>query len=381
MKKVIFIGFLILVLAIAGCSSNSGNVQPSGTAGSETAPPEETITLTAASPLLEGAAQSKGFIAWAEELEKRTNGKVKFEQITFGGAVLNASNYLEGLRDGIVDVAFISNAYHPTKTPLTNALQPLYLDDLSGAAEIQSKLFSTVPELREEWLNWKVEPVAWFNGANYILMSNFEFDSMEQLQAKRIRGVGQADSTAMKNLGGIPVSIPAPDAYGALEKGTVDVVGFPTYALQSNKMAEVAKQVTDYRYTGSVMWFGIGFNTDVYNKLPEDVKQVIAEISSLPAEVEAKANFDDAIAGLKLARDNDVRIVQLSPEEAKQWQERINPSSVWEASLKAAEEAGYSNVREIMDEAVKLLEEYNQQNPGRKTHIEQFLEMEAKGQL
>jgi TRAP-type transport system periplasmic protein len=368
--------FLILMLVATGCSSES-----SGKSGTEGGNNEKTITLTASTPLLEGAAQSKGFKAWADELEKRTNGKVKIEQISYGGVVMDAASTLEGLRDGIVDVAFISNAYNPTKTPLTNALQPLFLDDLAASgATIQKQLWEEMPEIQKEWKQYNVEPIAWFNGSSSVFMSNFEFDKLEDLKGKRIRGLGEADSMAMKNLGGVPVSISAADAYGALEKGTVDVVPFPTYALLSNKMAEVSKQVTDFRHNGYFMWFGLAFNADVYNSLPDDVKKVIAEIDSIPSEVESEAYYNDAIEGLKLARENNVRIVQLSPEESARWKKAINPPSVWEPAIKAAEEAGYKNVREKVEEARKMLEEYNKKNPS-KTLIEQFLELEEKGEL
>ncbi|WP_209121188.1 TRAP transporter substrate-binding protein DctP [Alkalihalobacillus sp. BA299] len=378
--------FLILMVVAVGCSSNSSGGQQTDSEGGNNEQQneqqtEETITLTASSALFEGAAQSKGFLAWADELEKRTNGKVKFEQINFGGVTLDAASTLEGLRDGIVDVAFISNAYNPSKTPLSNALQPVFMDDLAtSAAAIQTQLLETMPEIQEEWRQHNVEPVAWFNGSSSVLMSNFEFDKLEDLKGKRIRGLGEADSIAMKNLGGVPVSISSSDAYGALEKGTVDVVPFPAYALKSNKMAEVSKQVTDFRHSGMYMWFGIAFNADVFNSLPDDVKQVIAEIDSLPSEVESDAYFEDAMAGFKLAREHNVRIVQLSPEEAARWKEAINPPSVWEPAIKAAEEAGYEDVREKVEEARKMLEEYNEKNPS-KTLVEQFLELEEKGEI
>ncbi|MCM3766183.1 TRAP transporter substrate-binding protein DctP [Neobacillus niacini] len=381
MKKltISFMLLLLLILVAVGCSTESSGSQQSSKGGNKNS--EKTIKLTVSTALLEGAAQSKGLRAWAEELEKRTNGKVKIEQISYGGVAMDAASTLEGLKDGIVDVAFISNAYNPSKTPLTNALQPVFLEDLAtSAADIQKQLWEEMPELQEEWRKYNVEPVAWFNGSNNVFMSNFEFDKLEDLKGKRIRGLGEADSLAAKNLGGVPVQISSADAYGALEKGTVDVVPFPPYALLSNKMAEVSKQVTDFRHNGAFMWFGIAFNGDVYSSLPDDVKKVIAEISSLPSEVEHEAYFNDAIEGLKLARENDVRIVQLSPEEASRWQKAINPPAVWEPAIKAAEAAGYKDVRKKVEEARKLLEEYHKKNPS-KTIIEEFLEMEEKGEL
>lgn len=336
----------------------------------------ETYNLSFTSVLADSAAQSKGVIAWAKELEKRTNGQVKIGQMTWSGAILKPANLLEGLRDGVVDVAFISNVYWPTKTPLSNALQPVFLDDFAGVASIEMELYNTVPEIRDEWLNWNVVPVAWFAGADQVLLSNFEFNKLEDLKAKKIRAIGSAMPLAVKRWGGIPVAISSADAYGALQKGTVDMIsGFPAYALVSNKMSEVSKQITNFRYGGWCMWFGIGMNADVYKKLPDSAKKVLAEIAPIAAQVETQANYDDAVLGLKESKKLGQRIVQLSPEEAARWQKVMDPTSVWEEGIVAAEKAGYKNARELMDRAVKMLNDYNAKNP-RKTLIEQYFEIE-----
>jgi len=259
MRKIIAIFIVLLMslsLVVVGCGdktetqSNEGKQSADNTQG-EKQEEVKTYTINITSPLAEGAAQSKGLIAWTQELEKRTNGQVKIGQITWNGATLKATNILEGLGDGVVDAAFVSNVYHPTKTPLSNALQPVFIDDLANAAPVMQELYNTVPELREEWLQHNVVPVAWFNGADQVLMTDFEFDTMEELKGKKVRAIGRVMPEAISRLGGIPVSISSADSYGALDKGTVDgIAGFPAYALVSNKMAEVSKQITDFRYGG-----------------------------------------------------------------------------------------------------------------------------------
>lgn len=335
-----------------------------------------TYNLTLTSPLAKSAAQSKGLLAWAKELEKRTNGQVKISQMTWSGSLLKATNILEGLRDGVVDVAFISNVYWPSKTPLSNALQPVFLDDFGTVASIETELFNTVPELKQEWLKWKVMPVAWFNGADQVLLSNFTWDTLEDLKGKKIRAIGRSMPLAVKRWGAIPVAISSADAYTALEKGTIDMIaGFPAYALVSNKMAEISKQVTDFRYGGWCMWFGIGMNEDVYNSLPESAKKVLAEIAPIASQFEAKANFEDAMKGFKQAKDLGQRIIQLSPEESLRLQKAMDPPTIWEGGIISAEKAGNRNVRKMMDRAVKMLNEKNAKNK-RKTLVEQFLESE-----
>lgn len=361
----------VFLFTMVGCSKPSDTPKATDT--------EKVYHLRFTAVNAESSPQGKGIKAWAQELEKRTNGQVKFDQMTWSGALLKPDNYLEGLRDRMIDVAFISQQYHPTKTPLTAALQPTFIDDLSGSGQVLMDIYNSVPELKEEWGKWNVVPVAWFPGADFNLMTNFTFDSIDALKGKKMRAIGSQLPVAVKNWGGIPVTIAAADTYGGLEKGTVDgVVGFPAFALVNQKMAEVSKQVTDFRYGGQAMWFGIGFNKDAYNELPDNIKKILVDIAPIASDTCVKANEEDAMAGYKLAKQLDKRLVQLTPEEALQWQKVINPQAVWEGSLKTAEAAGHKNVRQIMDKMVKALQDYNAKHPS-KTIMEKFFEQERAG--
>lgn len=372
---------ITVLLLVVGCGKSSEAPKAAGTSSE----PQKTVDsgkvykIRIASVLAEGAAQSKGLIAWAKELEKRTNGQVKVEQMTWNGALLKPDNYLEGLRDRVVDVAFISQQYHPTKTPISAALQPVFINDLIGSGPILMDIYNSTPELKEEWMKWNVIPVAWFPGADFPLMTNFKFDSMDALKGKKLRAIGAQVPLAVKNWGGIPVNVSSADTYGALEKGTVDgIAGFPAYGLQSNKIGEIAKQVTDFRYSGQSCWFGIGFNKEAYNELPDNIKKIITDLGPYASEVADKANAEDAIAGYKLARQSGANLVQLTPEAATKFQQLINPPMIWEEGLKGAEAAGFKNARQVMDKMVKALKDNDTKNP-HKTLMEQFFDTEKAG--
>lgn len=363
-KYVWFVTVLSIVLLIAGTTFEKAEAK--------------TIKLSITTVLAEGAAQSKGMRAWMKAVEEKSNGQVKFGQLTYAGAILKPTHLLEGIRDRVVDVGFISSVYHPTKTPLSNSLQPVFLGDFRGAADVQTELYNTIPQIRDEWLKWDVVPIAWYSGANVVHMSNFEFDTMEDIKAKKIRAIGKVMPLAVKRWGAIPVALGAQDCYTGLQKGMIDDVLFPEYALMSNKIAEVIKQVTDWRYGGWCMWFGIGMNADVWNSLPDDVKKAFIEAAPVASEFERKANYDDAMAGFKLARQHGVRLVQFSQEESLKWQKVADPPSIWEEGIKTAEKAGHKNARELFEKALKLVKDYEAQNP-HKTLMEQFFELEKAG--
>lgn len=377
---------VIVTLAIAftgiltACAQAPAAKSPAATTTTTTtAKPAKVYEWSCTSVLAESAAQSKGMVAYWDAVEKKTNGGIKIKQYTWNGALLKTTNLLEGLRDRVVDVAFVSNVYWPTKTPLSNALQPVFLNDFSAVAPVEAQLYQNVPELKAEWLKWNVVPVAWFAGADQVLLSNFKFSKLEDLKGKKIRALGSSMSAAVARWGGVPVAMASADCYEGLQKGTVDMIsGFPAYALVSNKMAEVSKQITNFRYGGWCMWFGVGVNKAAWDELPAEYQKILMDTAEEAAKGEAIANEVDAMAGFKIARQLGQEIVQLTPETALEWQKVMDPTTIWEDNIKAAETAGYKDVRANMNTAVKAVKDYDATHPS-KTIMERFFDLEKAG--
>ena len=57
----------------------------------------------------------------------------------------------------------------------------------------------------------------------------------------KIRTLGGAQDSVIKALGGVPVQIPAPDLYTALQRGTVDGTIMAYTSAQSYKMDEICQ--------------------------------------------------------------------------------------------------------------------------------------------
>jgi len=354
---VTFVILLALIASIVGCAEPTPTPTPTPT------PKPEVIELTMTSNLPEPSSLSQAMRFWASELEKRTGGQVTVPHQTWGGALLKSDALMQGLGDGVVDVAFIGMDYTPALLPLTRALTPTFLNSGRGISSILKEFYETVPEIRTEWGNMNIRPLYFCNGSNGIIMTGFEFDDVENLKAKRIRAVGQAHNF-IANLGGVPVSIAAGEAYIGMQKGTIDgVAGLPAYTLLSYKLAEVINQATNYRFGCYTMWMGAGMNMDTYNSLPEDVKKVIDDLWEPAGDFYAEIDRNGALEGLDYCKENGVRIVQLSPEKAKEWQKIVDPPSIWESYIKETEAKGY-DVRPLMDKLIGLIEKYEAEHPG-----------------
>lgn len=373
MRKLIVV--LIALLMLISCVGCGG--------GNKTGDTGKVYRLRMTSSLSEAGVYSQGMKAWAAELEKRTNGQVVVDQMTWSGTIVKSTNNLEGIRDGLVDVAFISATNQPDKTPLSTALIPSFTNDFAGAGAAQKELWNTVPELKAEWAKYKVVPVAWFNGYGANLYTDFAVDpnSSAPLANQKLFATGAQAPIFVKNLGGIPITMPSADIYVSMQKGTIDgIAGIAPFALSSNKFGEITNQVTDYRITGSSMWTGIAFNQDVYNSLPDSAKKVIADIADIPVQVCDKAFYEQTMAGYKIVKDKGGTLVELTPEQADNWKKMINPEGLWESNIKAAEAAGYKNVRELLAKELQIMKDYDANNP-HKSLLEQYLELEKAGKI
>ena len=59
--------------------------------------------------------------------------------------------------------------------------------------------------------------------------------TMDQFKGMRVRALG-GTGDALKNLGAVPTSVPAPEVYNALERGVFQAAAFPfTYAFAAYK--------------------------------------------------------------------------------------------------------------------------------------------------
>jgi TRAP-type mannitol/chloroaromatic compound transport system substrate-binding protein len=80
-----------------------------------------------------------------------------------------------------------------------------------------------------------------------------------------------------KDLGAAPVFCPAPDVYSMLQKGIVEGSFFSAYGIYLTHEEEFLFYLINPMRMNRVSMM-IGINTDVYNKMPDDVKKIIVDL-------------------------------------------------------------------------------------------------------
>jgi TRAP-type C4-dicarboxylate transport system substrate-binding protein len=218
------------------------------------------------------------FDVYASQIEKRTNGKVKFKWFPASTLIPQFKTY-DGLKSGICDWAYIINALNPNEFVFTNAINlPFAAVNSSHAAAVLWEMSVDFPELKAEYK--KMVPLFWYSTAPvhiHTMKEKHAPKTLEDLKGLRIGTPGPLYVKYMNALGMAGQQVASGDLYTALQRGMIDGVMYPEAPLRSQKLTDL----TDYHL---MMSFGVdvftaGMNLNSWKKLPPDVQQVFLDIS------------------------------------------------------------------------------------------------------
>jgi hypothetical protein len=187
-------------------------------------------------------AFTAGIETLASYVSKETDGKFTIK-IHYGDSLSKASDNLDNIKLGAFEMAQICTGYHPGKHPGINALDlpGLPLADPEVHAMVHDVFYKN-PYIVNEFKRWNamvlmsvLQPQSEFMGTGDAPTKMADFKGM------RVRALG-GTGAAMKNLGAVPTSVPAPEVYTSMERGVFRAAAFPyTYAFASYKIADIAK--------------------------------------------------------------------------------------------------------------------------------------------
>ena len=289
-------------------------------------------------------------VKWMDEIEKRTNGKVKFTRV-FGGSLGKLTAQPENIKVGAFDVGNISVVYNPGLYALSNVVSlPFMSTDALVHARAAHELHSSGAANSEfTKMNQKyLFPGMW---TKIQLMSHEPVRTIADLKKQKIRAHGGA-SELLKTMG-IPVyGIPWGELPSAAERRvvTAGIIGAPVdaYAFGFGKIFKYWNQGDD--------WFFFPLtcvmNLDTWKKLPSDVKKVIE-----------KTNQDMLVEGRKLMANLEKKNGALLAKQAKiaKFEERDKLLAVrdktWQNWVNARNKEG-KNGQAVLDRFLSLLKKH-----------------------
>jgi TRAP-type C4-dicarboxylate transport system substrate-binding protein len=339
----------VVSFALVGCEK--GGPANDGNAPAAAAPAAKAIELSYSVFFPPTHIQAVTAGLWAQEVEKRTNGKVKITMYA-GGTLTNPQQCYEGVVNGISDIGMSCFAYTQGRFPLLEGLDlPLGYPNGHVATQVATELSrkyqpKEVADVRVLYVH--------AHGPG-LLASKKPVRTLDDVKGLKIRSTGLSQKIVTA-LGGTPVAMPQGDTYEALSKGVVDATLCPIETLKGWKQGEVITSVTDATAVGYTTAMFVVMNKAKWDKLPADVQKTITEINAEWVAKHGQA-WDQADAeGREFVKGLQREMISLTPEQQQQWKDAVKP--VLDAYVAATKAKGLPG-EEFLKDAQDLIAKYS----------------------
>ncbi len=247
---------------------------------------------------------------WKEEVEKRTNGRVRVRTYP-GGTLLGAKAIYDGVADGTAAIGNFAMSYQPGRFPVSEAADlPHFFPDAKTASHRLAALLKQ--ENPAEFAEVKI--LTAFTCPPGVIMSSTPIADVTNLNNATLRSSGTS-LEALKLLGAAPVAMPQSDVPDALHKGVISGIVSSGEVMKDMNYAAQCKYVVEARLP--VISFAVVMNKKKWEALPDDVKQVFEDLYFEQADwtgayvdqhVEDAFEWSKATHGVTITRIDDAQL-------------------------------------------------------------------------
>lgn len=214
---------------------------------------------------------------FAQEVEKRTNGQLKFE-IYPGASLVKATQQVDALSTGALDMTLQPLAYSGGKIPEVNiTLMPALITSYE-----QGYRWKNAPigkELTRILDEHNVKIVTWIWQAGGVASRDRAIIVPDDTKGLKVRGAGKSMDELLKAAGGAISNVPSNETYSAMQSGVLDGVWTSSASLISFRLYELAKDVTTAR--DKTFWFmfePVLMAKSTYDSLTPAQQKIVMEV-------------------------------------------------------------------------------------------------------
>lgn len=297
--------------------------------------------------------QTRMLQPWADEVERKSGGRLKFTIFAAGSAFGDVSKQFDQVRAGAVDISVGLPGVPRGRHPRTILVELPFMVKSADAAT--RALMDIYPRyLAEDYPGVKMLSLTTTNSGS-IHSRTKPVKDLSDLKGMRVRSPTPPLSAMLEFLGATPVGLPPGQIYENLEKGTVDAVVMPWGPIGAFKLQEVTSYHLDVNaYTVSQYTV---MNQRKYDSLPADLKKIVDEMSGqwfTDRWGKLWADTDEEAKKAALKRGNTV--IPVSDDVRNKWRKDFEP--LVESYLADQEKQGVKNIREVYGAMVKQIAKY-----------------------
>ena len=357
-----FFGFAGLAVAFVAISTGGGSPSTAQAAMKFCDGPKVTWRI---SLFGNRRANTEGLEYVSRYVKDNTCGNFDFK-LYYGEQLAKAKENLDAIKVGAVEGGFVSSSYHPAKVRALGALDlpflPIY--DFDTALKVSDTLFAT-DSFKKSLARWGAR--RW----QQMLLPHYEYmgrgkppKKLEDFKGLRLRALGGMGAAA-RAIGAVPTTMPAPETYVALQRGTVDAVGLPfSYSFASYKLDEISTWYTTNLSAGNVNAF-IALNQKAWDKLPQQYRDILD--ASLPGNYDAMIKAfaaQDTINIPRWRKSGKMTEVVFSDEERAKFQE-VGGRPVWDAWV-AESKGEVPDAQQLLNLVLKTANDANKTKAAKK---------------
>jgi TRAP-type C4-dicarboxylate transport system substrate-binding protein len=216
---------------------------------------------------------------FAAEVEKRTNGQLKFE-IYPSSSLVKANSQIPSLRKGTLDLSLVPISYGGGEIPEANlGLMPTLVTSYEQGlrwkdAPIGKELARILAEKNIVILTW-----VWQGGG--IASTKGKVVVPDDVKGMKFRGGSKEMDLMLKAAGAAITGMPSSEIFSAMQSGVLDAALTSSTSLISFRLHEFAKNVTTAR--NRTFWFMLEpllISRDAFRKLTPEQQKVVLEVGA-----------------------------------------------------------------------------------------------------
>jgi len=311
---------------------------------------EKVTTLKFAHFVPATTAEGKLMQEWADEVGKRTNGRVKVN-VYPAQTLMPAAQIYDGVTKEVADIGYSIFAYTKGRFPLTEVIDlPIgYQNPAVPAYLINAYYKKFKPKELDD-----VKVLFLEAHGRDIISTKKPIARLADIKGMKLRASGLS-AKVVNGLGASAVGLPITDTYDALSKGVVEGLVLDWGGILNWKMGDFVKNHVESPGVAATVAFFTVMNKDKWNSLPPDIQATIEKLNEewIPRVSKKWADWENMGKAELLKRGG--KVINLSKEDNAEWVEHMKP--ILNEYVAASKAKGLPG-----DQALKFCQDYLKQH-------------------